>query len=106
MVCSRYLIKTVNEARGPHPEDIAGSVVYITDDPLNSADVNLGQHPTRSAAEDLSLVELRRSNRWGSVLRRGRCQPLDHARRAAQGPRALDGRGAGGGFQPRFSGGP
>ena len=103
MLCSRYLIKTVNEARGPHPEDIAGSVVYITDDPLSSADVNLGQPPTRS--DDLSRLAASLT-RMGSVLRRGRRQPLDHARRAAQGPRAFDGRGAGGGFQPRFGGGP
>ena len=52
---ARYLIKTVNEARS-NQEAIAGSVTYITDDPLDTHAIDLGDEAPRSD----SLVALLR----------------------------------------------
>ena len=57
---ARYLIKTVNEARS-RPEEVAGSVTYITDEPLGMADVDLDDPATRSASL-LALLKDRARN--------------------------------------------
>jgi hypothetical protein len=51
---ARYLIKTVNEARGSQPDAIAGSVKYIGEEPLDPSTIDLDDRATRSA----SLVAL------------------------------------------------